>query len=89
MAIKSNRTKVSYYNYRADLNLELGNNKAAIKDYDYILSIEPDKYNIYYNRGIAENNNKNKINACLDWAFAQEKMPIVNLCSILNAAILI
>lgn len=72
MAIRFQNDKLIYYNFRADLNLELGNYKEAIADYDYLLTKEPDNYNLYFNRGLAEFNLKNKINACLDWTYAKE-----------------
>jgi len=73
MAIKFNDEKLAYYTLRANINLGLGKYQEAIDDYDIVLSKEPEQYHIYYNRGIAEFNQKNQIKGCLDWAFAQEQ----------------
>ncbi|MCK4664185.1 MAG: TonB family protein [Bacteroidales bacterium] len=73
MAINFEREKIYYYKYRGGLKMELQKYKSAINDYNYILSRNPDIYNVYYQRGLAKYNLKRREKACLDWLYAREK----------------
>lgn len=62
------------YAYRANARMKLGDNSAAILDFDKAVSLKPAEQNYYtawltviYNRGVAKFNNKDKDGACCDW----------------------
>ncbi|MBS2211675.1 TonB family protein [Carboxylicivirga mesophila] len=61
-----------YRNYRGNIHLESQHFKSAIKDYNFVLAREPEKYNLYFSRGAAKFNLKMKREACLDWLYARE-----------------
>ena len=51
---------------------DLGDNKAAIDDYDQAIKLKPDYALAYYNRGIARNALGDKQSAILDYQKAAE-----------------
>jgi len=62
------------YAYRANARLKVGDNAAAMMDFDKAISLKPAEQNYYsawltviYNRGVARFNNKDKNGACADW----------------------
>ena len=80
----SNLTEASKYNpystffltyaYRANARQKVGDNAAAMMDFDKAISLKPAEQNYYsawltviYNRGIARFNNKDRDGACADW----------------------
>lgn len=68
--MKPNNPK--YRNYRGNIHLETLHYKKAINDYDFVLALTPNKYNLYFSRGAAKFNLKMKRDACLDWLYAKE-----------------
>ena len=62
------------YAYRANARQKVGDNAAAMADFDKAISLKPAEQNYYsawltviYNRGIARFNNKDRDGACADW----------------------
>jgi len=62
------------YAYRANARQKLGDNVAAMNDFDMAISLKPAEQNYYsawltviYNRGVAKFNNKDRDGACADW----------------------
>lgn len=72
LLISMEPNKSRYRNYRGNIHLESQNFKSAIKDYNYVLAREPEKYNLYFSRGAAKFNLKMKREACLDWLYAKD-----------------
>ncbi|MCX6284580.1 MAG: hypothetical protein NTW31_10140 [Bacteroidetes bacterium] len=62
------------YAYRANARQKVGDNAAAMMDFDKAISLKPAEQNYYsawltviYNRGVARFNNKDRDGACADW----------------------
>ncbi|MCX6281645.1 MAG: hypothetical protein NTU51_06765 [Bacteroidetes bacterium] len=62
------------YAYRANARQKVGDNAAAMMDFDKAISLKPAEQNYYsawltviYNRGVAKFNNKDRDGACADW----------------------
>ncbi|MCX6240354.1 MAG: tetratricopeptide repeat protein [Bacteroidetes bacterium] len=62
------------YAYRANAHQKVGDNAAAMMDFDKAISLKPAEQNYYsawltviYNRGVARFNNKDRDGACADW----------------------
>ncbi|MEI8005710.1 MAG: hypothetical protein WCI48_05850 [Bacteroidota bacterium] len=62
------------YAYRANARQKVGDNAAAMMDFDRAISLKPAEQNYYsawltviYNRGVARFNNKDRNGACADW----------------------
>ena len=50
-AIERNPSNAEYYTIRGQINRDLGNTDAALKDYDKAISLNPKKTVYYYNKG--------------------------------------
>lgn len=62
------------YAYRANARQKVGDNAAAMMDFDKAISLKPAEQNYYsawltviYNRGVAKFNTKDRNGACADW----------------------
>ncbi len=73
LANQMEKSNPAYLNYRAILYLEEGEYSKAINDLNQILYQNPKRYKLYYPRGLAKYNIKQREEACLDWVHAMEQ----------------